>query len=285
MNESTQDPSLLQSVSDTAWLVAALRATETERPNSLIRDPFAKQLVGTKGPALVSRMSRGFDLSWFMAVRTYIIDDIITRLVNAGEIECIANLACGLDARGYRMELPKKLLWIDIDLPGVIEYRSTILSSGRATCHVESRSVDLADDAARRVALKDIASRNLKTLVLTEGLLPYLSESNVAGLADDILSHENFRFWLTDFYGSSNWSAMDEETKTQFEKANASLKFSPMNGVGFFADHGWRPIERRSFVAEGERLNRHPPKYDMDSKLGQSMNNMWSESEIVLLKR
>jgi O-methyltransferase involved in polyketide biosynthesis len=29
----------------------------------------------------------------------------------------IVNLAAGLDARAYRMQLPKTLKWIDVDLP------------------------------------------------------------------------------------------------------------------------------------------------------------------------
>ena len=39
----------IEHVSDTALMVAACRALETERADGLIRDPFAERLAGAKG--------------------------------------------------------------------------------------------------------------------------------------------------------------------------------------------------------------------------------------------
>ena len=36
----------IENVSDTALMVAACRALETERPDGLVRDPFARRLAG-----------------------------------------------------------------------------------------------------------------------------------------------------------------------------------------------------------------------------------------------
>jgi hypothetical protein len=47
----------------------------------------------------------------------------LIRLMNSScssveqEYDMIVNLAAGLDARAYRMQLPKTLKWVDVDLP------------------------------------------------------------------------------------------------------------------------------------------------------------------------
>lgn len=43
---------MLRHVSDTARWVAMDRALESERPDALFRDPYARRLAGTEGAAL-----------------------------------------------------------------------------------------------------------------------------------------------------------------------------------------------------------------------------------------
>src|ERR1700683_3089968 len=43
------DDALIRNVSDTARLVAVDRAVESERPDALFRDPFARRLAGERG--------------------------------------------------------------------------------------------------------------------------------------------------------------------------------------------------------------------------------------------
>jgi O-methyltransferase involved in polyketide biosynthesis len=40
---------LVRNISDTALLAAVYRARETERPDALFRDPFARPLAGKRG--------------------------------------------------------------------------------------------------------------------------------------------------------------------------------------------------------------------------------------------
>jgi hypothetical protein len=39
-------------------------------------------------------------------------------------------------------------------------------------------------------------------LVLTEGVVPYLTDADVAALADDLRRTEKVRFWITDYFSS-----------------------------------------------------------------------------------
>ena len=44
----------VDNVSDTARWVAWYRALETERPDAIFRDPFARRLAGPEGEAIVN---------------------------------------------------------------------------------------------------------------------------------------------------------------------------------------------------------------------------------------
>ncbi len=78
------DANPIRNVSDTALWVAVYRAMETERPDALFNDPFARRLAGERGQAIVDAMPSGKSMSWPMVVRTQVMDEIILRCVRQG---------------------------------------------------------------------------------------------------------------------------------------------------------------------------------------------------------
>src|ERR1043166_6782360 len=107
-------PSPLTSVSDTARWVAMYRAMESERPDALFHDPYARRLAGPQGEQILAHMPQGRRWAWPMVVRTAVMDEIVVRLVQNQSIDTVLNLAAGLDARPYRLDLPATLHWIDV---------------------------------------------------------------------------------------------------------------------------------------------------------------------------
>jgi O-methyltransferase involved in polyketide biosynthesis len=49
----------IEHVSDTARWVAVYRAMETERPDAIFKDPFARRLAGDRGQEIVDSMKFG----------------------------------------------------------------------------------------------------------------------------------------------------------------------------------------------------------------------------------
>jgi len=86
----------IQSVSDTAFMVAGCRAAESERPKPLFRDPLAAKLVGDRGEKILATVPRRFFIAWSVVIRTVIIDDYIRQAIAAG-VDTILNLSAGLD--------------------------------------------------------------------------------------------------------------------------------------------------------------------------------------------
>ena len=130
-------------------------------------------LAGSLGVEIANTLPEGNSHAWAWVARTYLFDQFIEREIQHG-VDMVVNLAAGLDARPYRMQLPPALQWIEIDLPEILTYKETILASETPTCRLERIRADLSDSAARKSLFADLAARGKKILVLTEGLLIYL---------------------------------------------------------------------------------------------------------------
>ena len=105
---------LVRNISDTARWVANYRARENERPDALFRDPYAARLAGKRGQEIANVLSAGERNAWAFVTRTYLFDTFLKQQLDAGA-DTVINLAAGLDARPYRMELPASLRWFEID--------------------------------------------------------------------------------------------------------------------------------------------------------------------------
>ncbi len=190
------DAHRIRNVSDTALWVAIYRAMESERPDALFHDPYARRLGGERGERIVDKMPGGKSASWPMVVRTAVMDEIVMRCVQQGA-RTVLNLAAGLDARPYRLDLPADLRWLHVDLPDMLAYFRDNMAQETPRCQLEFVAADLRGSDARR----DVFARaggNGPVLVITEGLLIYLEAEDVAELARDLHGIAEARWWLTD---------------------------------------------------------------------------------------
>ncbi len=188
-NDDTWD--IATSVGVTAVMVAAARARETDNPDPLIRDPFARILVEGADigawrdfldPAMQQRIATAdaeaaavfANMLGYQAVRTHFFDAFFTDAAAAG-IRQVVILASGLDSRAYRLAWPDGTVFYEIDQPQVLGYKAATLARHGAAPTAERREVaiDLRQDwpAALKAKGFDPARR---TAWLAEGLLMYL---------------------------------------------------------------------------------------------------------------
>jgi methyltransferase (TIGR00027 family) len=255
-NSSSGSP--ISSVSDTARWVAMYRAMESERPDALFRDPYARQLAGPAGEQILAAMPQGRRWAWPMIVRTRVMDDIVMRLVAESGIDTVLNLAAGLDARPYRLDLPAHLRWIDADFEGILSYKEAALARERPRCHVEFVRVDLTDRAARRALFERVGAASQRALVIAEGLLVYLQPDEVESLARDLAAQRAFRWWMIDLGSPALLEFLKRTWGTQLRSGNAPMLFAPEAGTAFFAPAGWDEAEYHSILDEALRLQRAP---------------------------
>jgi methyltransferase (TIGR00027 family) len=257
MNPTPGNPdSSITHVADTALWVATYRALESQRPDALFRDPLANLLAGERGRNIAASMPYPQIMAWALVIRTVAIDALIHRAVSLG-IDAVINLGAGLDTRPYRMDLPASLRWVEIDFPDLIAYKSEKLADQRPVCRLEHIAADLSDLPLRRSIFDRIGSENRKVLIITEGLLAYLSAAESGDLSRDLFAVPSFQYWIQDYYigGTKRWAPrrMRERLK------EAPFKFEEPEWLSFFQRHGWTILENRLAAEEAERVKRPFP--------------------------
>ncbi|HUQ20933.1 MAG TPA: class I SAM-dependent methyltransferase [Gemmatimonadaceae bacterium] len=243
-------------VSDTARWVAYYRAMETERPDAIFSDPYAKQLAGVKGAEIVETLMQGRRMAWAMIVRTAVFDEIIMLSIAERGVDTVLNIAAGLDARPWRLNLPPKLHWVDVDLPDILNYKTETLRGVKAKCEYEAVTADITDEVIRRQLLERVSTLGKNVLVITEGLVIYLTREEVTALATDLARHPNFCWWLTDNTSPRLLRYMKKTWGKAADDGNAPFKFAPEEGTDFYRPLGWREVEFRGTLPEAKRLDR-----------------------------
>jgi methyltransferase (TIGR00027 family) len=249
---------VIEDVSDTALWVATYRAEESRRKDALFRDPLADRLAGERGRALAHRMKDLAVVGWSVVLRTVIIDAYVHDCI-AGGVDTVLNLGAGLDTRPYRMELPPTLRWVEVDYPHVLRLKEERLAGETPCCQLERVAVDLTQRDARRALFARVASQARKVLVLTEGVVPYLSVEDVASLAEDLHAQERFDAWVVDVMSQLFLEWRTKNPRFQRHLANAPFRFTPPDWQAFYAERGWGVRQVRYQGEEAVRLRRPPP--------------------------
>ncbi|NJQ05605.1 class I SAM-dependent methyltransferase [Streptomyces lonarensis] len=169
----------------TALLVAAARAIETHRHDSLAQDPFAEHFVhaapGCAGWPVRVEQADGGDANplWgrfarYFGLRTRVLDDFVQGALGTGARQVVL-LGAGLDTRAFRLDRPTDSVVYEVDRAGVLAFKEQVLDELAAVPRGGRVAVpvDLRDDwvSALTGAGFDSAA---PSIWLAEGLLFYL---------------------------------------------------------------------------------------------------------------
>jgi methyltransferase (TIGR00027 family) len=245
----------LRNISDTARWVAIYRALESERPDALFHDPFARRLAGERGARITEGKAFANRNAWSFVARTVVFDRFISDAIANGA-DMVVNLAAGLDARPYRMTLPSQLQWIEVDLPELLAYKTEQLAHERPRCLLERVALDLSNVAARRELFARLSARAKSAMVVSEGLVVYLASEEVAALAADLARTPAFNRWALDMVSPALMAMMQKSMGQDLREAGAPFKFAPDEGPAFFERCGWTPVDVQSMLHNAASLKR-----------------------------
>jgi methyltransferase (TIGR00027 family) len=247
----------IHNISDTARWVAVYRARESKRPDALFHDPFAERLAGDRGNQIAAAIPFAEKNSWPFVARTWLTDRLISEQVQSG-VEMVVNLAAGLDARPYRLDLPPSLQWVEVDLPEILAHKEEVLGDEKPVCALERVRLDLSNVDARRELFSQLSRLAKRALVVTEGLLVYLTEEEVAALAKDLATQAAFQHWIIDLASPGLLKMLAKKMGAPLDQAGIPLKFAPQAGPEFFTECGWKSAEVHSVMHAAAKINRLP---------------------------
>lgn len=246
----------IENVSDTARWVAVYRAMETARADAIFRDPYADRLAGERGRQIAGEMKRGKQMAWAMIVRTAVFDEMILDRIRNHGVDTVINLAAGLDTRAWRLDLPPTLRWFDVDLPEMSAYKASLMRDERPVCQYDAIAVDLTSDTERTELLRRVGGVARTALVVTEGLLIYLTDQQVASLGRALHAVPSLRWWIADVASPQLLEIMHRMWGGSVAAGRAPFLFAPASSAEFFGGLGWHEIVFRSGLEEAHRLRR-----------------------------
>jgi methyltransferase (TIGR00027 family) len=277
---------LIRDISDTARWVAVYRARESERSDAVFRDPYARALAGDRGEQIANALPLGQENAWAWTARTHLFDRYISQQVAAGA-DLVLNLAAGLDARPYRMDLPASLRWVEVDLPEILDYKTQVLADAATRCSLERVPLDLFNVDARRGLFARLGRSARRMVVISEGLLIYLMPDAVLVLGRDLVGIAAVQHWVVDIVSPGLLRMLQDQMGDIVKQAGAPYLFAPPEGPRFFEASGWTPVAVSSMLQTARRLNRLPLFLRMVAMLPESKGPQGSRpwSAVCLLAR
>ncbi len=168
----------LDDVPETMLATVYIRALETQRPEALLKDEKAVELVQRYGPAFerVKRIYMDEQDQVSLILRNRQIDRVVRGFLVRRKRPVAVYLGCGLDARFDRVD-DGRVEWFDLDLPQVIELRRQLLGGERPRCRLTAGS---AFDHSWFEAVGPVGGRDF--LFVAEGLFQYFHGEEVKSL-------------------------------------------------------------------------------------------------------
>lgn len=165
---------------ETLLITLWAKAGESLLPDSLLEDRFAVQ-AAARIDYDFARLKVDRDLMVGLAMRAYTLDgwtrDFLGRHPNA----IVLHLGCGLDSRVFRIDPPAGIDWYEVDYPDVIALRQKLYPA-RDGYHLIGSSV------TEQGWIADLP-QDRPTMIVAEGLLPYLPEEEVPLLLEQLVRH------------------------------------------------------------------------------------------------
>jgi O-methyltransferase involved in polyketide biosynthesis len=142
---------------ETMLMTLSIRATQSQWQNPILPDP------------------------WAVEAMRHIDYDMSQTLTGVSAWPIWKDVGCGMDSRVFRVNPPPSVQWFDVDYPDVVELRRQLFPEREAYQLIGAPLDDLR--------WLEQVPRDRLGLVLAEGVLHYLNETEVKALLNAVVAH------------------------------------------------------------------------------------------------
>ena len=248
----------MKTIGSATW-IAAVRARESERPDRLFNDPYARALAGDAGFAMMARSEAARDgrPNPFIPVRVRWFDDLTLAAIPPASQ--VVLLGAGLDTRPFRLDVPPDVEWFEVDRRRVLAAKDELLAGETPRCRRHTVGADLREDWVTPL-LGAGYDRNATTLWLAEGLFFYLTEPMIVDLLRRAkeLSAPGSSF-AADVIGTTGLDGPAMQPYRDYcARTNLPPPFGADDPAALFAKGGWEPRHVTAPGAPDANFGRFP---------------------------
>jgi len=189
----------LPPVARTLMASLACRAQENLRPDAMIRDPLAAEILARFDPEEIRPLKLSGVDHIFTMMRARQFDRWARAFLEQHPGAAVVDIGCGLDTRAARVDDGRRI-WFGLDMPEVIALRRTWMPSGERERLMGGSVLDPG-------WMDAVAAERRPVIFLAEGVFPYLPEkelrTTVGFLAERFVGGElafdaltKFSIWL-----------------------------------------------------------------------------------------
>ena len=174
---------------ETMLMMLSSKAIQSQWKNPILRDPWAEEAMRHIDYDM-SKTLTGV-ASWGMwkeigctiiATRAATFDQLTNRYLADAPNATVLHVGCGMDSRVFRVDPPANVQWFDVDYPDVIDLRRQLFPERGASYHLIGAPLD-------DLRWLDEVPRDRPGLFIAEGVLHYLSETEVKALLNAVVAH------------------------------------------------------------------------------------------------
>lgn len=271
-SRSERIPVTLTGVPETLLWTLYFRAQEASRPDSVLSDPLAIELIDRLDYPFAQRLGRGVRRAQWQGLRARTFDEQIRSFMTAHPGGTVVALGEGLETQFWRVD-DGRVHWVSVDLP-----ESAVVQRQVLPRHERRREIATsALDEGWMHELRDEQADPCDVLITAQGLLMYLPRGDVHTLIRRLAAHIPGAHLLLD--GVPRWAtratavgqrqhlsrhaahqAKDTEDTEDAEDADPGPEhsFPPPAMLWWLDDTEAAALSRLPGVAHVRRL--HPPR-------------------------
>ena len=211
-------------VEETALLTLYAKAIESQSENPILKDEKAEELAERLDPLLrkcTDKMARQLygrsvdpRLTIHIPLRSKKYDEYASDFLEKYPESVIVNIGCGMDARFFRID-NGQMHFFDLDLPEMIKFKRQLLEENERYRMIGQSVLDFN-------WMGQVAKIDQPTLILAEGVFPYLPEEGVKKLVlelqrrfpgSELVCELTNRTWVEGFWGKMAAIKMKQRVK------------------------------------------------------------------------
>ena len=194
--------------------------TDALSAKPLVNDTYAQSLMGEEGLAYWEAFKAHANPNGSNIARCFIIDNWIKDELAVNQKTTIILIGAGLDSRAFRMTGGN---WIELDEPGIIEYKNEKLP--QAGCKNSLKRIPI-DFETEKLLDKLLPFRtNDKVVIVVEGVLMYLANDQRRQLLETLTASFKNQILLCDLMDKPFFDRLGSKgIYTELKKSNALFR-------------------------------------------------------------